>query len=225
MKDRIRTVFSLVLGGASLLSVCLAARGQEGLYFKADVGGNAMQETKLTEFFGPVAPGSKVQFDPGFRFGLAAGYDLLDWFAVEGEFGAFANKISSMTGATRIEDAYFDNFPFMLNAKLHAPVWWRVAPYIGAGVGGSISVLDVDHLTLNDITVHGSDSETVFAYQALAGLRFQINKHMGISVEYHYLATDPVHWHAEEVFGTTSDQIRFGHTYTHGASLAFDWRF
>jgi len=199
--------------------------GTSGLYFKADAGGNVTEDIKLLEFFGPVAPGSKIKLDPGFRFGVTAGYDVCDWFGFEGELGVFANKISGITAATQVQDAYFENLPFLVNAKLHLPYWYRLSPYIGAGVGGSASVLDVDHVTINDVTLHGNDSEVVFAWQALAGLRFMITKNMGVSVEYRYFVADGARWTADDAFGTANDQARFGHSYTHSASVSFDWRF
>jgi opacity protein-like surface antigen len=226
MKNLFRMVVGLLVGGSSLLFAPLTGRcGADGLYFKADAGGNVTEDIKLLEFFGPVTPGSKIKLDPGVRFGLTAGYDVCDWFGFEGELGVVANKISSITAATDVHDAYFENAPFLVNAKLHLPYWYCLSPYVGAGVGGSISILDVDHVTINDISLHGSDAEAVFAWQAFAGLRYAINKHMGVSVEYRYFVADSPTWTADEAFGTASDKIRFGHAYTHSASVAFDWRF
>jgi opacity protein-like surface antigen len=226
MKNSLRTV-GLLIGGSLLLLTPLAGQcgPADGLYFKADVGGNVTKDIKLLEFFGPVTPGSRVRLDPGVRAGLTAGYDICDWFGVEGEFGLYANRISGVTDAQRREDCFFENVPFLANAKFHLPYWYRVSPYVGAGVGGSASVLSVDHLEINDVTLHGSDADVVFAWQAFAGLRFMINKHMGVSVEYRYFQADAPRWTADETFGTETDRVRFGHAYTHSASLAFDWRF
>lgn len=227
MKNSFRMVVGLLFGGSFLLLAPLAGfcGPADGLYFKADLGGNVTKDIKLLEFFGPVTPGSKVKLDPGIRAGLTAGYDVCDWFGVEGEFGVYGNRISSVTDAQRRDDCYFENAPFLVNAKFHLPYWYRVSPYVGAGVGGSVSVLDVDHLEINDITLHGSDADLVFAWQAFAGLRFMINKHMGVAVEYRYFQADAPRWTADETFGTATDQVRFGHAYTHSASVAFDWRF
>jgi len=227
MKNLFRMSVGLLVGGSFLLLTPLAGNcgPADGLYFKADAGGNVTKDIKLLEFFGPVTPGSKVQLDPGVRFGLTAGYDICDWFGVEGEFGVYANRISAVTDATRRNDCFFENAPFLVNAKVHLPYWYRVSPYIGAGVGGSVSVLDVDHLEINGVSLHGSDGDVVFAWQALAGLRFMINKHMGVSVEYRYFQADAPSWTADETFGTATDHVKFGHAYTHSASVAFDWRF
>src|SRR5260370_23140211 len=78
-----------------------------GFYVKADLGGNVTQDAALNEFFGPVAPGTKVKFDPGFRGGLTGGYQLTDWFAGEVEIGFLENHIDSITGADRVHDAWF----------------------------------------------------------------------------------------------------------------------
>jgi len=227
MKNLFRMVVGLLVGGSFLLLTPLAGNcgPADGLYFKADAGGNVTEDIRLLEFFGPVTPGSKIKLDPGVRFGLTAGYDVCDWFGFEGQFGIYANKISGVTDSTRRDDCFFENVPFLVNATVHLPYWYRVSPYIGAGAGGSVSVLDVDHLEINGVSLHGSDSDVVFAYQAFAGLRFMINKHMGVSVEYRYFAADAPSWTADETFGTATDKVKFGHAYTHSASVAFDWRF
>ena len=114
---------------------------QPGLYVRGDLGGNLTQSTGLKEFFGPVNPGSRVEFDPGVRFGVAVGYQFTDWFSLEGQTGFMANNISSITDATRL-DAQYANVPFLANVRLQLPCHCRVTPYIGAGAGGSTTILD-----------------------------------------------------------------------------------
>src|SRR4051794_16348773 len=86
--------------GLTLLSLS-AARGDDHpqgqvqsshpttrFYLRGDVGAAVTQDTSIKEFFGEsLAPGSKVVFDPGIRFGVAAGYQVTDWFSVEGQTG------------------------------------------------------------------------------------------------------------------------------------------
>jgi opacity protein-like surface antigen len=193
-------------------------------YLKADLGGNITHETILREFFGEDVTGSKVKFDPGYRLGIAAGYDLCQFFAVEGEVGVMANNIKSITGADRV-DAVFANVPFLVNAKLQAPKNWKLRPYIGGGVGGSASVLSVDHIDMNDISVHGSDSDVVFAYQGFTGFRIAINEAMGVGFEYRYFRADRPTWKADFASGTGTDRLAFGRAETHAFSLVFDWHF
>lgn len=207
----------------SILGGEIASAQQGHLYVKGDLGGNITQDTDLKEFFGPVTPGSKVKFDPGVRFGVAAGYWITDWFAAEGETGIMANNIKSITEASRA-DATFSNVPFLANLRIQVPNA-RFSPYIGAGAGGSASVLDTDRITINGTTMDGSDSDTVFAYQGFAGVKYQINEQMWAGIEYRYFATDRPEWQADFAFGTESDKVRFGGARTHSLSLTFSYSF
>ncbi len=218
--------FRQILLIATAVAATMSARSQETrFYIKGDLGGNLTHETGLREFFGePLAPGSRVKFDPGVRFGVAAGYRLTDWFSAEVETGAMANSIDTITDATRV-DAVFSNVPLLVNARLQCPHWNRFSPYIGGGVGGSFPVLDADHIEIGGTSIHGSDASAVFAYQGFAGLRYKLNDHMGLGLEYHYFHADGAEWQAEFNHGASSDKLRFGGTETHALSVAFDWSF
>jgi OOP family OmpA-OmpF porin len=222
-------VQSLFLAGSFgvlfLYSQTALAQQDTRFYVRADAGGTWTHDTALKEFFGPVAPGTKVKFDPGVRFGLAGGYEVTDWFATEGQVGVFANNISSITGASRVDDATFSNVPFLVNVRFQCPNKSRLTPYIGGGVGVSASILDADHIDLAGTTVHGSQSDAVFAYQAFGGVRCRLNERMGLSLEYRYFATGDPEWRADAIFGTVTDRLRFGGAQTHAVSLAFDFRF
>jgi len=212
---------------ASVLMVCaLPVLGQSSkFYAKVDLGGNWTHDTQLTEFFGPVASGTKVKFDPGFRAGMAGGYQLTEWFAPEVELGFVENKIDSITGADRVHDSWFANVPFLVNAKFQYPNSSRLTPYGGAGVGFSAALLSVGEIELGGTSVHGDISDTVFAWQAFAGLRYRISDQMGLSVEYRYFQADPASWEADFTSRTFSDTMRMGRTTTQSISLAFDFRF
>jgi opacity protein-like surface antigen len=211
--------------GFLLFSAGTASAQSTPFYLKGDLGGNLTQDLDLREFFGPVAPGSKVKLDPGVRAGITGGYKFCDFFAGEAEVGFFGNRIDSITGATRVHDARFANVPVMVNAKLQYPNRSPLTPYIGAGIGFSEAIIDVDQITIGGTTLHGNTSDTVFAYQAFAGLRYTLNERMGLSVEYHYFAADSPKWQADFSFGTPSDTMSFGPARTHALSVAFDFRF
>ncbi len=224
MKTNVKILFSVC---GVVLTWALGASAQTGLYVKADVGGNVTEDVELREFLGPVAPGTKLQLDPGFRAGLSVGYQLTDFFAPEAELGYFGNRVNFINGADEVHDSWFYNVPFFVNAKFQLPRMGRcpVTLYAGAGVGFSETVFDIGHIDLNGIHVSGSDSAAVFAWQAFAGLRFAINDHMSVCVEYHYFYADPASWHAEFTSFTPSDRLSLGATHTHAASAAFEFRF
>jgi opacity protein-like surface antigen len=217
----------MVLGSLVASLLISSAKAQDpltGLYFKVDAGGNWTRGTQLREFFGPVTPGSRVEFDPGPRFGLTAGYDLVDWFGVEAQIGVMENEISSISQATEL-DARLINVPFMVNGRFHLPTYFRVSPYIGAGAGGASTILDSGRITVNDTSLEGYDTDTVFAWQAFAGVRFSLTQHMGLSFEYRYFESDSPRWRADFAFGTDTSFMRFGKIHTQAISVAFDWTF
>jgi opacity protein-like surface antigen len=223
MKNILRTAGLLSLCTSFALVSTFSTHAQpDGLYLKADVGGNVTLDTDLREFFGPATPGTKVKFDPGVRVGLAAGYQLTDWFAAEGEFGLIANRLASITGADRVHDATFSNVPFLVNAKFQCPGHGPLTPYFGGGAGFSVAILDADEISIGGTSVSGNaSSDAVFAYQAFGGLRYRINDHMGVAVEYRYFAADSPKWRSD--FG--GGNVRFDGTQTHAVSLTFEYRF
>ena len=218
----------------TLLAVCSslsffspsAAHAQvDKLYVKGDLGGNWTHDADLKEFFGEsLAPGSKVKFDPGVRFGVGVGYQLTDWFAGEVQSGIMANNIDSVTDAERV-DAVFSNIPLLGGIRLQCPIWDRVRPYIGGGAGVSFAVIDAEHIEIGGTRMHGSAADAIFAYHGYGGLRFKLNDRMGLSVEYHYFHADGADWKAEFSSNTISDRMRFGATQTHAVSVAFDYHF
>jgi OmpA-OmpF porin, OOP family len=223
---RAQTYLIASIVGGLLLSSLIAARGQDTrFYFKADLGGTISEDLKVKEFLGADVTGAKAKLEPGFRGGLGGGYQFTDWVAAELELGFMWNEISSITGASRVRDASFGNVPFLLNAKFQWPTKCPFSPYAGAGVGFSEAIFDVDRITINDVTISGSDSDTVFAWQAFAGIRYALNERMGLSVEYRYFEAGSPSWQADFTFGTGSDVFSLGRTRTHAISLAFDFRF
>ena len=219
----------------ALFAVCVAcvfagsrpSLGQDaGFYVKADLGGNWTKDIELREFFGtPLAPNSKITLDPGIRFGMGGGYSFNDWFALEGEFGVFENSIESVTGASQVHNAYFGNVPFLVNAKLRWPTRSGFQLYLGAGVGFSETFFSVDQLAINNVSLHGSDANVVFAWQAFGGVQYIINKHIVVGAEYQFFAADPASWEAEDVFGTLSNHMSVGPTQSQSVSLTFNYRF
>ena len=204
MKTSLRSiVVSAFCCGAAL--TCFTVDGQDSnFYVRGGLGVAWTHDPDLKEFFGPVAPGSKVKLDPGVRFGAVGGYQLTDWFAAEFETGVTANSIDSITGAIKAE-AVISRVPLLLNARFEWPSKCPLTPYIGGGVGGATTIIAADPIVIGGTRMKGSDADVVFAYQAFAGLRYKINERMGVSLEYHYFASDAAEWQASSTSGTTSE--------------------
>jgi len=236
--NEIKSVLLLgMLGVFTLLS-----QGEESrFYIKGDLGGNLTSDSQGSVrgdptfgiFFGTRNIGFKARFEPGERAGVACGYQITDWFAAEGEIGAVVNEVDSRNSfpPSRVgfRDGTFANVPLLFNVKLQYPNHSHWTPYIGAGLGVSAAILDVDTIiSSNALTdfqrVHTSGADAVFAYQAFAGLRYRLNERMGLSVEYRYLATDAPEWDLENDRSARST-LSFGRIETHAFSLAFDCHF
>src|SRR5215470_2560651 len=145
MKNNIRTfVLVSVLSTLGFSAIHTSYCEEPGFYIKGDLGGQWSHDIRLREFLGePIAPGSKVELDPGVRVGVAGGYQFTPWFALEAETGLFGNEIRSVTQETHLHDAWFGNVPFLGNAKITFSNRSPFTPYIGAGAGFSVSILDV----------------------------------------------------------------------------------
>lgn len=195
-------------------------------YVGADAGGVITSDPSVKEFFGPVPPGTKVHLDPGFRFDFVGGYQFTDWFSLEGETGVMGNRINSITGANIDGYAALDNVPLLANVRLQLPQHMcPVTPYIGGGVGGSVSIIDFeDNIDFNGVSGNGTRASLVFAYQAFAGLRWALSDNMGIGVAYHYFVTDGSDWKFD-TFATATDHMKFSGIRSHAISVAFDYHF
>jgi len=220
--------------GASvlLLSTAIVRAQNNGPYFKADLGGAVTEDVKLNQFLGLNIPGAKLRLDPGLRAGIGGGFQFCDFFSLEGELGFMANEIKGVSDTfSHVHDATLANVPFLVNAKLQYPFHnIPLTIYGGAGAGFSESIFDVDHLSISDnfgntVSIHGSDADAVFAWQAFAGLRFALNERMGLGVEYRYFEADSPSWHADFTFNTSSDKFGLGHIHTHAISAVFDYHF
>jgi OOP family OmpA-OmpF porin len=128
-------------------------------------------------------------FDVGGRLGVKQG----PW-RFEGEFNYRRNGLSEIVSTSDPKaSGSTQAFTFLGNAIYDFDVspWWRgVTPHIGAGIGlAHLSAKQkIAGFTLLD------SSDTQFAYQAIAGLRFPLTPNWALDLDYRYLAaTDPTY--------------------------------
>jgi opacity protein-like surface antigen len=218
---------SVVAGGCVLLLAATAVRAQNSkFYFKADLGGNLTEDIDVKEYFGVNVAGGKMELSPGIRAGVGGGYQLTPWMAAEVELGYMANEIDSVTGATQIHDAAFANVPFLVNGKFQLPLGrCPVTPYLGAGVGFSEAIFNVEHMTIGNVTISGNGADTVFAWQVFAGVSYALNDRMGLGIEYRYFEADSPSWQADFTSQTASDTLKLGRVQTQSLSVLFHYRF
>jgi opacity protein-like surface antigen len=92
------------------------------------------------------------------------------------------------------------------------------------GAGGSATIFDTDSFSNGAITLFGDDSDVVFAYQAFAGVRFDLNERMSLGIRYKYFATEDSSYRFDSSFGPP---VRLGieGVRTHLVTVSFNLKF
>jgi opacity protein-like surface antigen len=198
MKDYLLSSAALILGAAFSTTTAHAqyryTPPDAGWYWRVDAGATIPQDGHITQF-GPWNAGQKISYDVGGAVDVGFGYLFNRYIAAEGEVGGTWSGISSIENAS-IHNTTLGTAPILANLVLQYPIpQTRLVPYIGAGVGGAGTFFDTDSYyrqTPNGaVSLHGSDSDFVFAWQGLAGLRLALNSRMMVGVSYRYLHVDP----------------------------------
>ena len=176
--------------------------------FYAGIHGGAviLQDSDLT---GNGLSGVELEFDTGFGIGAFLGYKFKNAIRVEGEYTFRRNGVDDFTvggvsasGAGLGIDGDVDAHSFMGN------VWWepRVGgnwlPYLGGGVGVSIIKADVTASIPGFGTLSEDESDTVFTYQAGAGVGYAVTDRVVVSADYRFLGT------SDPSFGVTEAEYR-----------------
>jgi len=200
-----------------------------GWYWGADIGGTVAQDGHLTQF-GNRSVSDPVEYGAGIGMDLSAGYAFNRYFALEVQTGWTWNPINSIQGGS-VYDTSLSTVPFMANAVLRLPIpRTRIVPYVGAGVGGALTVFDTDGYTRwtsgGSVTLYDSASDFVFAWQAFAGVRLELNDQMSVGIGYRYLAVDPSSYSFEsDYYGGPTVKIGFSALQSHLAAITFNMKF
>ena len=190
-----------------------------------ELGPSVIQDGRLTTFGGPAS--SKVEYDVGFASSAAFGYAFNHYIATDFEFGWIGTTIHSVEGYF-LGDTWLDNLPFMVNLTLSLPIPRTiVVPYIGGGVGGSWTMFYTDGFGDGSVAVYGDDSDTVFAWQAFAGLRFKLSEEMSLGIGYKYFVTQDPSFSFPPFYPGSGPNfpMRFDGIRAHSVSLSFQVKF
>lgn len=171
----------------------------DGFYVELRAGASFLEDADND---GPNISG-ETDFDVGTSFGGAVGYSFarhdfgypfLRNFRIEAEVIRQENDVDDVTGTINISgspgqsDNEFLAHAFMANVYYDFETRTRFTPYIGVGVGGAIVDLEAGS-GANRIV---DDDEAVFAYQARAGVAYELSPNAAITLGYRFLDTiDP----------------------------------
>jgi len=193
-----------------------AQAADKGMYVSGNLGLSIASDSDFSvSGAGDIA---EIGFDPGFNIGGALGYDYGN-IRAEGEIAyhtwdmdeAFLSGFFFGCPCFGTIDGDAHALSFMVNGYYDFPVANSpIAPYLGGGIG----VADV----VGDITGSGDDSDFVFAYQFMAGIGFEINPSMTLTLSYRYFATkDP----EVQILGTPVEFTVSSQDFSLGARFMF----
>lgn len=182
----------------SAMALCVlltcAARGQapgEGPFFNVGLGAAFVDDFTVSIDDTP----GLLKTDIGERLSLAFGYTLYSDpnfdTAIQFETGVIHNSMKSLTFFDEPTSAEGDLYqvPFLVDFLYHFHTGPWLRPYIGVGGGG---VYMRTHLSaIGDFPYEFDSSETDWAVQALAGLRFRLHEGGELGLAYRFLATFP----------------------------------
>jgi opacity protein-like surface antigen len=212
-----------VIAGVAFGLAMQAQNADSKWYFRTDLGASLPMETDLEEFLDLDPAGeAEIEFDAGMRLGVAGGYRITPWLALELESGVLFNSINDTDGDS--VDASLTQVPFMGNLVVQCNNFNRWVPFIGVGAGGVSSVLDIDERIdtgAGILLVKGTDADVVFAYQAFAGVRYELNDRMGVGLVYRFMGAQGASWDVENDGAGEDLEIAFDDVFTHSISALF----
>ena len=212
---KVKTHFAGIAGFGVALAVALvlpARAADTGLYFDASAGANWAQDAdfKVSGFSGS----ADFKTDVGFRFSAGVGYNLNKNWGVEFDTGWVWNSIDKIGNTSFSTDSSFSHIPFIVNVVYRYPIGAKLETYIGGGIGGAYSVLTID-----DNGVDDDDGDVVFAWQAIAGVRYNISETMSVGVGYKYLGT------TEGEYSIAGGNVKIDSVHNHTFAAVFNWKF
>lgn len=164
-----------------------------GIYVGLEGGFTSINKSSTT---GPLGLFDfKIGYDLGFQFGGVVGYDFNKYFRAEFEMSyKQANVDSLKTSFLGIPinlpvSGKIKNFNFMGNAYFQYPISRLITPYVGFGLG--LSHIRGTGLTLNLPLVNSPRSvkDTVFAYQVIVGVGFNLTDNITVGADYRFFNT------------------------------------
>jgi opacity protein-like surface antigen len=168
-----------------------------GPYFRAEIGPTIFQDGTLKNFSGttPFFSGPqnvKVSYDAGFSTDFALGYAFDQYFGLDFDAGYVWTRIENVDQYNS-NGSTISNVPLMVNGTFSLPIpHTNIIPYIGGGIGGSVSTFDAHSFSAQSgasPVADGSESDTAFAYQGFAGVRFLVTPNLSLGLGYKYFAT------------------------------------
>lgn len=194
----------ILLGAVAALSVGAASQSNarhNGWYVGLEAGANWVDDTDVfvsntffptvVTFSSPSLNSNQLDFDTGWAGLGTVGYAFGNGWRIEGELGYRTNDFDTFFSGKNCEfderciprttraSGDLDEYTAMINVLYDIPITEKLDFTIGVGAG-------VDYAQL-DIPGFADDSDTNFAFQAIAGVSYEITKRLDLMLTYRYL--------------------------------------
>lgn len=202
-----KKIFAVGLGGAFLIGASVSvfaipATAADGWYVSGNAGVSSLRESSSK---GTITGGSAtgdVDFDTGFGLSGAIGH-ASGPFRLEGELSYRKNDLDQIdvktvlagtilfTGSAVLAlEGDVSSFGFMANGFYDFDIGGNWAPFVMAGIGGA--KINLDATSVGGTAVTYDESDTVFAYQAGAGIGYKFSPTTTANLQYRFFGTsDP----------------------------------
>ncbi len=206
-------VFGMAAVAAVLLPASVSAQSYEdtmkGLYFDLRGGLTSLSDSDLSE----AGVTGEAEFDNGYGIEGAVGYAHHSGFRGELALGYRNNDFDdvsvagvSASGSGVNVGGQVESLSIMGNGYYAFDLGAGFKPFIGAGIGVAFLEAEVELSHPSFGTITESDDDTVFAYQGIAGVEYEIptdSATIALGVRYSYFATtDPDFGGIEAEYGT-----------------------
>ncbi|MDD2541152.1 MAG: acyloxyacyl hydrolase [Desulfuromonadaceae bacterium] len=191
-------------------TICSAAPSRLGPYVSGFIGVSIPQNTDVSSYnYGTDTSFSdRVEFDPSVNIGGTGGFDY-GFIRLEGELSYKHGKIATITEqnggqSTRLHNADGDlgALAMMFNAFIDLHNSTLITPYLGGGIGFAAMHLSDTFVSEYNTPIYQEDDDTVFAYQAGAGLELALNRRLSLDLGYRYFATSNARFGADRNIST-----------------------
>jgi opacity protein-like surface antigen len=198
----------------ALPAISSAAPARPGAYVSGFLGVTVPRDTDVTtdQFSPPNTFTNRVEFDPGVNIGGTGGFDF-GFVRLEGELSYKHGEMTSITDRDtgdriRNVDGSLGALAMMFNGFFDLHNDTPVTPYLGGGIGFAALHLSDTFGTdaLGRGLVYTEDDDTVFAYQAGAGLEIALNRMLSLDVGYRYFGTSKARFDSDLNF---TDELKF----------------
>lgn len=177
-----------------------------GWYLRGDIGMTNQSVDRLDNVLFPGTPNlvfHDLNFESGMLFGIGVGYQFNGWLRADitgeyrGETGfhGFDTWGAGPTARFNNYTAKKSEWLVLANAYVDLGTWWRITPFIGAGVG----MANVTIHSFRDAGTTGNPgfptmayanaaSKWNFAWAVHAGLAYQATRNLTIELAYRYVS-------------------------------------